>query len=282
MKAEKTDLVIKSNQLVEASYRLDLMEQRLVLAAIVEAREQDILLKEKPVKIEAKRFAALFGIAESHAYQLMKEAKSRLYDRSLHVVDTDGSIGSVRWVEGVFYKDGDGFVKLKFSSYVTPYLARLETEYTEYRLGQIGKLTSAHAVRIYELCAQYRHSKQGGREISLVELKRMLCMTDEYPAVDDFKRRVINPAVKQINEHTDLCVTVENVKTGRSVTGLYFTISEKEDNPEPAHTTKKKAAKPPKITREYIQKNNLARPGESWDEAFRRLAEEHGQQRLAD
>lgn len=279
MKAKNTDLVLKSNQLVEASYRMDLMEQRLVLAAIVEAREQDILLKEQPVKIEAKRFAALFGIDEADAYRLMKEAKNRLYDRSLNIIDADGSIGSIRWVEGVFYKDGDGFVKLKFSSYVTPYLARLETEYTEYRLGQIGKLTSAHAVRIYELCAQYKNSHQGGREISISDLKQMLCMTDEYPRLDDFKRRVIAPAVKQINEHTDLQVTVENVKTGRTVTGLYFSISEKQAKPEPA---KKKAAKPFKLTREYIEKNNLARRGESWDEAFRRLAEEAGQQRLDD
>jgi plasmid replication initiation protein len=279
MKAKNTDLVLKSNQLVEASYRMDLMEQRLVLAAIVEAREQDILLKEQPVKIEAKRFAALFGIDEADAYRLMKEAKNRLYDRSLNIIDADGSIGSIRWVEGVFYKDGDGFVKLKFSSYVTPYLARLETEYTEYRLGQIGKLTSAHAVRIYELCAQYKKSHQGGREISISDLKQMLCMTDEYPRLDDFKRRVIAPAVKQINEHTDLQVTVENVKTGRTVTGLFFSVSEKTAKPVP---TKKKAAKPFKLTREYIEKNNLARRGESWDEAFRRLAEEAGQQRLAD
>jgi plasmid replication initiation protein len=270
MKAEKTDLVLKSNELVEASYRLDLMEQRLVLAAIVEAREQDIFLKEKPVKVEARRFAELFGIDESHAYRLMKEAKSRLYDRSVTIEDSDGSIGSVRWVEGVFYKDGDGFVKLKFSSYVTPYLARLETEYTEYRLGQIGKLTSAHAVRIYELCAQYKHSNQGGREIALIDLKRMLSMANEYSAIDDFKRRVITPALKQINLHTDLCVTVENIKTGRTVTGLYFNVSLKKD--EPPAPTKKKAVKPRKATREHVEKN--ARPGETYEQAYQRLSVE--------
>ena len=133
-------------------------------------------------------------------------------------------------------------------------------------MGQIGKLTSAHAVRIYELCAQYKNSNQGGREISLVELKRMLCMTDEYPAVDDFKRRVITPAIKQINEHTDLRVTVENVKTGRSVTGLYFHISEKT---EKVAKPKKKKEEPLKITKEYIERNAL--PGETYAVAFQRI-----------
>jgi len=281
MKAKGTDLVVKSNKLVEASYRLDLMEQRLVLAAIVEGRESDLLLNNKPIKISAKRFAAIFGLDESNAYRLMKEAKNRLYERSVTIEDEeDGSVGAVRWVEGVFHKDGDGFVKLKFSSYVAPHLARLETEYTEYRLEKIGKLTSAYAVRIYELCAQCRNKDTKEREESLPDLRRKLGLTaTEYPAIDDFKRRVLDPAIKQINTHTDLQISYENVKTGRTVTGLLFSISEKTATPEP---TKKNAAKPPKITREYIEKNNLARAGESWDETFRRLAEERGQQRLVD
>jgi plasmid replication initiation protein len=284
MKAKETDLVVKTNKLVEASYRLDLNEQRLVLAAIVEGRESDLLYNNQPIKISAKRFAAIFGLDESNAYRLMKEAKNRLYERSVTIEDEeDGSVGAVRWVEGVFHKDGSGFVKLKFSSYVAPHLARLETEYTEYRLERIGKLTSYYAVRIYELCAQCRNKITKEREESLPDLRRKLGIDEsEYSgrtAIADFKRRVLDPAIKQINTHTDLHVSYENIKTGRTVTGLLFSISEKTATPEP---TKKKAAKPPKITREYIEKNNLARAGESWDEAFRRLAEERGQQRLVD
>ena len=237
--------MVKTNKLVEASYRLDLNEQRLVLAAIVEGRESDLLLHNKPIKISAKRFASIFGMNESNAYRLMKEAKNRLYERSVTIEDEeDGSVGAVRWVEGVFHKDGDGFVKLKFSSYVAPHLARLESEYTEYRLERIGKLTSAYAVRIYELCAQCRNKDTKEREESLPDLRRKLGLTaNEYPAIKDFKKWVIDPAIKQINEHTDLRIAYENIKTGRSVTGLLFTIQPfKPPQPERKKTKAEKQA----------------------------------------
>lgn len=267
MKAKGTDLVVKTNKLVEASYRLDLNEQRLVLAAIVEGRESDLLHNNQPIKISAKRFAAIFGMDESNAYRLMKEAKNRLYERSVTIEDEeDGSVGAVRWVEGVFHKDGSGFVKLKFSSYVAPHLARLETEYTEYRLERIGKLTSAYAVRIYELCAQCRNKNIKEREETLPDLRRKLGLTaDEYPAIKDFKKWVIDVAIRQINEHTDLRITYENIKTGRTVTGLLFKI-EVADQDE-----KQKKTRQPALTNGYIDQNKLGNPGEDYDQVRTRI-----------
>lgn len=267
MKAKGTDLVVKTNKLVEASYRLDLNEQRLVLAAIVEGRESDLLHNNQLIKISAKRFAAIFGMDESNAYRLMKEAKNRLYERSVTIEDEeDGSVGAVRWVEGVFHKDGSGFVKLKFSSYVAPHLARLETEYTEYRLERIGKLTSAYAVRIYELCAQCRNKNIKEREENLPDLRRKLGLTaNEYPAIKDFKLRVLDPAVNQINEHTDLRITYENIKTGRTVTGLLFKI-EVTDKDE-----KQKKTRQPALTNVYIDQNKLGNPGEDYDQVRTRI-----------
>lgn len=267
MKAKGTDLVVKTNKLVEASYRLDLNEQRLVLAAIVEGRESDLLHNNQAIKISAKRFAAIFGMDESNAYRLMKEAKNRLYERSVTIEDEeDGSVGAVRWVEGVFHKDGSGFVKLKFSSYVAPHLARLETEYTEYRLERIGKLTSAYAVRIYELCAQCRNKTIKERAESLPDLRRKLGLTaNEYPAIKDFKLRVLDPAVNQINEHTDLRIAYENIKTGRTVTGLLFKI-EVTDQDE-----KQKKIRQSALTNVYIDQNKLGNPGEGYDQVRTRI-----------
>ena len=278
----KNGLVIKSNRVVEASYRLSLNEQRIILAAIVEARESQKGLLDGHITLEAKRFAQTFGVDEQNAYGQLKEAMDSLFGRFIVVRDIHPESGKdrvskVHWISSASYIDGAGAVQLRFAPEMVPYITRLEAEFTSYRLEKIGKLTSAHAVRLYELLLQYKEI--GSREIGLEWLKETLQIGEGYKLVKDFKRRVIDPSVSQINEHTDLSVTYENVKTGRSVTGLLFSISEKKAKPAPA---KKKAAKPPKITREYIQKNNLARAGESWDEAFRRLAEEQGQQRLAD
>lgn len=281
MEAKKTDLVVKSNALIEASYRLTLTEQRIILAAIVEARQSQTGLGRGAITIHAKDFASLFpDVEEGSAYGQLREAARELFRRQVTIHDIHPESGKqriteARWISSASYVPGIGAIQIRISAEMVPYITRLEENLTRYRLERVAKLSSAHAVRLYELLLQYKEI--GSREIAVGWLKESLQIGDAYKSIKDFKKYVIDSSLKQINEHTDLSVTYENVKTGRSVTGLLFSISEKKAKPEP---TKKKATKPPKITREYIEKN--ARPGESYDEAYRRLAEEHGQQRLAD
>ncbi len=287
MEAKSTDLVAKSNTLIEASYRLTLTEQRLILAAIVESRETDQCLSGGAVTIYARDFAKLFpDVEEGSAYRQLREAASVLFRRYVTIRDIHPESGKprvteARWISSSSYINGLGAIQIRMAPEIVPYITRLEQEFTEYRLERIGRLSTTYAVQLYELLVQYLSI--GQRKFSIDELKQRLGLgLGEYSGrtgISDFKRRVIDVSVTQINTHTDIRVSYENIKTGRTVTGLLFSILEKTAMPEP---TKKKAAKPPKITREYIEKNNLARAGESWDEAFRRLAEERGQQRLVD
>jgi plasmid replication initiation protein len=157
---KKTGLVVKGNRLVEASYRLSLMEQRLILFAIVAARETQQGLGDEFVTIDALKFARMFGIDETGIYDKLKAALLSLYRREVSFRDTDPQSGKervvlTRWIwTGSYISDG-GAVQLKFSDDVIPFLTRLEKEFTAYRLERIGKLTSAHAVRLYEMLVQY-------------------------------------------------------------------------------------------------------------------------------
>lgn len=275
MDAKKTDLVVKSNVLIEASYRLTLTEQRIILAAIVEARQSQKGLGRGELTIYAKDFSALFpDVEEGSAYGQLRDAARELFRRQVTIHDIHPESGKpriteARWISSSSYIPGIGAIQIRIAPEMVPYITRLEENLTRYRLERIAKLSSAHAVRLYELLLQYKDI--GRREIGLEWLKESLQISDAYKSIKDFKKYVIDSSLKQINEHTDLSVTYQNVKAGRTITGLLFSISEKKAKPA---LTKKKAAKPPKITREYIEKN--ARPGESYDEAFRRLAEEQG------
>ena len=123
-----------------------------------------------------------------------------------------------------------------FAPLVIPYIKRLSKEggnFTRYYLENIAAMTSIHAVRMYELLVQYR--ELGNREFEVDELKSYLGMEEEYPRITEFKRWVIDEAVKQINEHSDLKVAYTQSKTGRTVTHLSFTIKAK---PEPKKATK--------------------------------------------
>lgn len=276
MRSDGTDLVVKSNRLVEAAYRLDLDEQRIILAAIVEAREAQTGLGDGFITIEARRFAKIFSIDERNVYRQLKEALNSLYDRSLSIRDTDPETGmervsKARWISSQSYIDGAGRVQLRFTPEVVPYITRLESEFTAYRLEKIGGLSSVHAVRVYELLVQYL--PVGTREIEVQWFKETLQITAMYPALKDFKKRVLDVSISQINAHTDIAVTYAQRKTGRAVTHLVFSIKPKATGP----AAPKAPTKPKRIDvldEAYLGRH--ARPGESRAAAIKRLLAERG------
>jgi len=279
MDSNSADLVTQSNRLVEASYRLTLTEQQLVLFAVVQGREEDKLLpKNETITVDARDFAAKFKLAPNHAYEMLKEACDHLFERWIQIEDTHPKTGlrrvvKTRWVSDVAYVDGAGLVEFTFAKKVVPYITRLEKEYTQYRLEKIGHMRSVHAVRLYELLVQYL--TVGKRTLGIEELKEILGIAGEYKAIKDLKKRVIDVAVKQINDHSDIRVKYEQKRTGRFVTDLIFDIKAKG---EKKPTTQKKEAKNLKVDREYVEKYAL--PGESYDVAYRRLLEKAGQKPL--
>ncbi|MQU09657.1 RepB family plasmid replication initiator protein, partial [Pseudomonas helleri] len=92
--AEKSEVVVKSNRLVEASYRLNLVEQQIILFAISRSRDEQLgLSPDKPVTIAASDFAQAFGTNETKVYGQLKEAMGDLFDRSVTIYDTDPDTG---------------------------------------------------------------------------------------------------------------------------------------------------------------------------------------------
>jgi plasmid replication initiation protein len=129
----------------------------------------------------------------------------------------------MRWVFHVKYREGQGCVELGFSPTVLPHLTMLNKEFTSYQLKQIGSLSSFYAVRLYELMSQFL--KLGERSCTLDQLRQMLDLGDKYQDVKDMRKRVLDPALKEMNANTDLAVTAEPMRKGRKITGFSFTIS---------------------------------------------------------
>jgi plasmid replication initiation protein len=242
MLMRKSELVVKSNRLVEASYRLGLNEQRIILYAICRCREeQKGLFPDAPVVITADAFAQQFpSIDKSNVYHQLKEAMDALYERSVTLYETDEDTGKeqvskTRWISKASYVDGAGRIKVVFTPDVIKYVTRLEKEFTSYQLEKVGKMTSAYAVRIYELLAQHREI--GSRTLNLKWLRETLQIgPDEYKLTTNFIRKVIDVAVDQINDHSDLTVSYKPVKTGRAITDFAFKIKDKVRKPKAAGT----------------------------------------------
>lgn len=270
MATKKREMVVKANQLVEARYRLHLVEHQLIVYAISRAREEEKgLVAGSWLTIDSAKFAEQFGTDRKNAYRQIQDAANNLWNRAITLYDTDPETGEeqiieTRWIAAKSRIDHAERVQLMFAPLVIPYITRLQKDignFTRYYLENIAGMTSVHAVRMYELLVQYR--ARGNREFEVGWLKSHLCLGDEYPRIVDFKKRVIDEAVKQINEHSDLAVSYEQRKTGRTVTHLIFQIKAK---PEPK---KAKAAKPYVATEGGSDARAL--PGESQYVFERRL-----------
>ena len=231
------ELVVKDNALINASYNLDLVEQRLILLAIVEARESGKGINANdPLTVHAESYVNQFGVHRNTAYQALKDACNDLFARqfSYQKINERGNIENYRsrWVSEIGYVDNEAVVKLIFAPAIVPLITRLEEHFTKYELQQVSNLSSAYAVRLYELLIAWR-STGSTPVIELSDFRQRIGVLDtEYKRMERFKTSVLELAIKQINEHTDITVKYEQHKRGRSISGFSFTFKQKKkDNP---------------------------------------------------
>lgn len=227
------ELVVKDNALINASYNLDTIEQRLVLLAIVRARATGQGINADTVlRIHAKDYMQQFNVEKHAAYEALKNSAKNLFGRQFGYVETDPitnkkKIIHSRWVSQIAYIDDAATVEVIFTPAVVPLITRLEERFTSYQLKQVSQLTSKYAIRLYELIIQWR---EVGRTpiFEMLDLRSKLGLTEEdYPRTDTFKVKVIEAGLKQINKLTDITANYEQQKTGRTITGFLFKFTSK-------------------------------------------------------
>jgi len=223
----RNELVVKDNALINASYNLEVTEQRLILLAIINARETGKgITADSKLEIHAHDYANRFDVSNSGAYKALKNAVLNLFDRqfSFKEIDRKGNIGTVksRWVSRIKYIDDSATLEITFAPDVVPLITRLEEHFTSYQLKQVEQLTGKYAIRLYELLIAWREVGKVP-QIELSDFRNRLGVEiNEYIRMSDFKMRVLEPSIEQINKHTDITVTYEQHKKGRIISGFSF------------------------------------------------------------
>jgi len=249
----KNELVVKDNALINASYNLDTTEQRLILLAIVQARELSKHVDaNSSLEVHAHHYMKQFNVDKHAAYEGLKNAASNLFERKfsykgIHEGTQQEKIVKSRWVSKIAYVDSAGIVELTFAPDVIPLITQLEKSFTAYELKQISSLTSKYAIRLYELLIQWRSV---GKTLlfELDDFRFKLGLAEgEYTKMANFKVRVLDAALNQINELTDIIASYEQHKNGRVISGFSFTFTTKH---QPKEVTNSKAKK---LTDKQIQ-----------------------------
>ncbi len=232
----KNELIVKDNALINASYSLTLVEQRLILLAIIATRKEDKEMAWNfwlgtPIKVTADSYINTFGVDKTTAYKSLKMACKTLFSRQFSYQEPrEKGIANktTRWVSDIAYVDNTATVEFTFAPAVLPLITRLEKHFTSYELEQVSNLTSTYAIRLYELIIAWRAIGKVPT-MNLQEFRAKLGVEEhEYKRMGQFKEKVLNLGIEQINQHTDILVEYEQYKNGRTITGFSFKFVQKQ------------------------------------------------------
>lgn len=231
-----TTTVYKSNLLINARYSLKLCEHRVILLCLQKIKNPADPNTPRTYRLHADDYARQFKTTKSNAYRDLKEALDGLWQREVyldHTQEIDSNTGRViserwrkiRWVTSQEYASGQGWAELTFHEEMMPFLTALKGRFSSYDSVYVSLFQSTYSHRIYEMLIQYRDF--GRREFELDELMEILELNGKYKKFADFRRFVLDAAVREINTHSDIEVHYETRKTGRAVTHILFVFAHK-------------------------------------------------------
>ncbi|MCO8088233.1 replication initiation protein RepM [Acinetobacter indicus] len=234
----KKKLVVKDNALIDASFNLSLVEQRVMLLAIVEAREINELSPMTPIEIPIQSYIDLYGVSGSTAYESLWEAVKTLKRREFSYLDRykgEDALSIAGWVNKATYVKKRGLIVIYLSEEVISMISRLESQFTRYHLEQVADFKSKYSIRLYELVIKWLAiGKTDYYEIQDFRAKLGLS-ANEYKTMSLFKTNVLDKAVDEISTKTDIKIKYEQKRTGRSISHIMFSIKQKYTEIEVSH-----------------------------------------------
>jgi plasmid replication initiation protein len=237
---DRTTVVWQQNRLAEARYELTPREQKLVLYVISMIEPEDEFFKLH--KINVKHFAEIAGLDANALYRELREVALQIKSKPLvingHLEPGDKvptELITSWFADVVIRPNGDGYIGVSISERLKPYLLQVKREFFRYRLAYVLHLRSGYAIRLYQWAKRWQYA--GKRRVSIDELRVVMGTVELTPKGNisktflalykDFKKRALLPAVKEINQKTDICVSfIENKIKGKAVDSLTFTIGE--------------------------------------------------------
>ena len=224
--------VSMSNAVARSAQGLKLSEKRVVAMALAKTDSKptkDALIAQHnngwTVKFTAEEYVDVYGIDARTAYDQIMEAAKSLMSRQVRTLkETPRGLKETftNWCGQCTYHHGEGWVEIAFTPQIAPHLLALRgtTGYTTYKLKQASALRSIYSWRLFE-CLQ----SWGDKGVWSVEIEKFAHAMEVPESFKDFgqiRRRVIEPALKELREKDNMLIELELKKSGRKVTGLVF------------------------------------------------------------
>lgn len=223
IRKERRLTVVKKNEVVQKwRYNLNLQQQKTILYLIAKLDPMKEVQFQK-IRVSIKDLCEVMGIRyNGKNLDDIKSAIRKLADNSIWV-DSGKDSTLVRWLQHVTIEKGEGSAVVEFDEFMAPYLLQIHERFTQYPLENVLPMKSAYSIRLYELIKS--HQEQGEWDVSLEELRRVLFITeDTYQDYRVFRKRVLDNAVTEICNFTDLIVAYTTKRVNRKISSILFVM----------------------------------------------------------
>ncbi|MDL2234271.1 replication initiation protein [Ruminococcaceae bacterium OttesenSCG-928-L11] len=215
---------VMANDVIRGKQEMTLQEARIIRLLITQVVKEDKDLKTYVMNIND--LAKFLNIPKSNLYRDIYNICDSLLQRVVRIGSGDArdSWTKFQWIQLARY-DGHGNITLMLSEQIKPYVIELEKYFTQYKLENILEMNSFYAIRLYELLKCDDFTNGDTMEYSIDFLRQFFDCEDKYKPFNDFKKRVIDISIKEINAKSDIEIrNLEYVKEGRRVTALRFEL----------------------------------------------------------
>ena len=224
---QQSYFVVKDNALIQRTrYSLTLQQQKLLLFMISKIKPQDEPYKDYTMSI--RDYCRVCGLDYDNGgnYAYIKQSLKHIADKSMWMRTNTGKHILLRWLDRVIIDENSGNIIFSFHRDMFPYLLNLQECYTQYSFLNVLSMRSTYSIRLYELLRSYMNM-DSVIIMSLDDLRdRIGC--EKYPRFSNFKQRVLDPAIDEINDDTDIEVEYQLDKVeSRSYNRIKFYITNK-------------------------------------------------------
>ena len=223
--AMEDNLVVKSNDLVQAAYIMSTKEKELLLTCIslIDSRpDGPEISKQTKFTVTVQQIKDLYyrNKSQDNAFRDLEQASNRLFDREVSIKLEGNKTLRTRFVSGILFDPDKSMVTVTFAEDILPYLTQLKNNFTKYKLLEISELSSIHSIRLYELIVMWINQYQNSKKLDLDDFKYIMGIKGKYKQFGQLREKVIETAINEINENTDYHASVEYQKVRRSYVSL--------------------------------------------------------------
>lgn len=228
---DTSNFVVQSNELSMAKQTLSLNAAKLVRGAIMQIRPEDE--EFAPYILKISELAEFLGISKSNLYRDIDKITDEISKNDVQFKVIKGNRERCRKIPWVSYCDYDTYkgVAIKLNPELKPYLLSLQKNYNQYAFEDISNIHSVYSIRIFELIQSHILVKMIPEEglfidIPIKTIREALDCEDSYERISNFKEKVLDIAMRDINDYTMFSVSYKCLKEhGRAFDTVRFYVN---------------------------------------------------------